>query len=312
MLEEMIWSEKYRPKAVSDVILPDKLKATFQKFVDDKTVPNLILAGGPGMGKTTVAKAMLEQLGCDCIVINGSLDGNIDTLRNQVLQFASSVSFAGGKKYVIFDEADYLNAQSVQPALRGFMEQFSRNCGFIFTCNYKNRLIEPLHSRTSVIDFKFDKSDIPALAAQLMKKIIFILNAENIEYEKAVLVPIITKYFPDFRRTINEIQRYSAISGKIDSGILGSHVSVSVKELMGSLKEKNFTAVRKWVAENSDDVSGVFRSLYDAASEYITPQTIPILVVTLAKYQYQSSFAADQEINLSACLVELMMEISFK
>jgi len=251
MLEEFLWVEKYRPKTVDETILPVELKVVFQQFVDQKNIPNLILSGTAGVGKTTIARAMLEQLECDYIVINGSMNGNIDTLRNEILNFASSVSLQGGRKYVILDEADYLNANSTQPALRNFMEEFSRNCGFILTCNFKNRIIEPLHSRCSVVDFKISKKDMSKLATQFMKRVETILTTENVEYDKKVVAEVLTKHFPDWRRVLNELQRYSA-TGKIDSGILANMAETSIKDLLALMKDKNFTEVRKWVKNNVD------------------------------------------------------------
>jgi len=311
MREEFLWVEKYRPKTIEETILPVELKAVFQQFVDQKNIPNLILSGSAGVGKTTVARAMLEQLGCDYIVINGSMNGNIDTLRNEILNFASSVSLSGGRKYVILDEADYLNANSTQPALRNFMEEFSRNCGFILTCNFKNRIIEPLHSRCSVIDFKIGKKEMAKLAMQFMKRVSNILNSENIEFDKAVVAEVIQKHFPDWRRVLNELQRYSA-TGKIDSGILANLQQVSIKELVSMLKEKNFSGLRKWVGENLDnDQNSIFRQLYDTASEFLPPTDVAQLVLILGKYQYQAAFVADQEINLMACLTEIMINLEF-
>lgn len=311
MNNEFLWVEKYRPSTVADTILPNDLKATFQQFVDQKNIPNLILSGGPGVGKTTIARAMLEQLGCDYIIINGSMNGNIDTLRNEILNFASSVSLSGGRKYVILDEADYLNANSTQPALRNFMEEFSRNCGFILTCNFKNRIIEPLHSRCSVIDFKISKKDMAKLAGQFFKRVQDVLNKENIRYDPAVVAEVINKHFPDWRRVLNELQRYSA-TGNIDSGILSNMQEISIKELIDMLKDKNFTGVRKWVGENLDmDYNTIFRKLYDTCSEYLVKSDIPGLVLIISKYQYQAAFAADHEINLTACLAEMMIELEF-
>lgn len=311
MNEEFLWVEKYRPKTIEDTILPVELKATFQQFVDQKNVPNLILSGTAGVGKTTVARAMLEQLGCDYIVINGSMNGNIDTLRNDILNFASSVSLSGGRKYVILDEADYLNANSTQPALRNFMEEFSRNCGFILTCNFKNRIIEPLHSRCSVVDFKISKKDMAKLAGQFFKRVESILGAEGIEYDKPVVAEIIQKYFPDWRRVLNELQRYSA-TGKIDSGILANLQQSNLKELVSLMKVKNFTEIRKWAKNNIDtDVNVLYNEFYETAVEYFTPRCIPALVLLIAKYQYQNSFAANQEINFTAFLVEVMLEMEF-
>jgi len=310
-MQEFLWVEKYRPKTIEDTILPADLKTTFQQFVDQQNIPNLILSGTAGVGKTTVARAMLEQLGCDYIVINGSMNGNIDTLRNEILNFASTISFSGGRKYVILDEADYLNANSTQPALRNFMEEFSANCGFILTCNFKNRIIEPLHSRCSVVDFKISKKDMSKLAAEFFKRVQTILSTENVEYDKAVVAEVIKKHFPDWRRVLNELQRYAA-TGKIDSGILSNIQETSLKELLVLIKDKNFTAVRKWVAETSENTDDVFRKLYDICAEHFTPAYIPALVLTIAKYQYQAAFAADHEVNLAACLAEIMIECEFK
>jgi DNA polymerase III delta prime subunit len=310
--EQFLWVEKYRPKTIADTILPEELKATFQQFVDQKNIPNLILSGSAGVGKTTVARAMLEELECDYIVINGSMNGNIDTLRNEILNFASSVSLSGGRKYVILDEADYLNANSTQPALRNFMEEFSRNCGFILTCNFKNRIIEPLHSRCSVIDFKLSKSASAKLAAQFFKRVEKILSNENIEYDRAVVAEVITKFFPDWRRVLNELQRYAAI-GKIDSGILGNIKDLEINSVYKLLKEKDFTGLRKWVAENVDiEQVEVFRRLYETADQYMTTNSVPQLVLILSKYQYQAAFVADPEINIIACFTEVLINCEFK
>jgi DNA polymerase III delta prime subunit len=312
MLEDYLWVEKYRPKSIEECILPENLKSVFQQFVDQKNIPNLLLTGGPGVGKTTVARAMLEQLECDYIVINGSLNGNIDTLRGEIMQFASSVSFKGGRKYVILDEADYLNAQSTQPSLRNFMEEFSRNCGFILTCNFKNRLIAPLHSRCSVVEFKIPKKDKPVLAVQFMKRAATILQKENVSFEKEVVAELINRHFPDWRRILNELQRHSA-SGHINSSILASLSSDSYGALVSALKDKNFPAVRKWVGENADvDSQTIFRHLYDNVNEVVTPASVPLLIHTLAEFQYKAAFVADQEINIVACLAEIMLECNFK
>ena len=310
--EQFLWVEKYRPKTIADTILPEELKATFQQFVDQKNIPNLILSGSAGVGKTTVARAMLEELECDYIVINGSMNGNIDTLRNEILNFASSVSLSGGRKYVILDEADYLNANSTQPALRNFMEEFSRNCGFILTCNFKNRIIEPLHSRCSVVDFKLSKSASAKLAAQFFKRVEKILSNENVEYDRAVVAEVITKFFPDWRRVLNELQRYAS-TGKIDSGILGNIKDLEINSVYKLLKEKDFTSLRKWVAENVDiEQTEVFRRLYESADQYMTANSVPQLVLILSKYQYQAAFVADPEINIIACFTEILINCEFK
>ena len=311
-MEEFLWVEKYRPKTIEDCVLPDELKSTFQKFVEKGEIPNLLLTGSAGVGKTTVARAMLEQIGADYIVINGSMNGNIDTLRNDILQFASSVSFGGGRKYVILDEADYLNANSTQPALRGFIEEFSNNCRFIFTCNFKNRIIEPLHSRCAVVEFKIENKEKATIAASFFKRVVNILKTENIEFDKAVVAELIGKHFPDYRRVLNELQRYS-VSGKIDSGLLVNIGDESYTDLVKNLKAKNFTEVRKWVGKNSDvETTELFRHLYDKAVDYIEQSSIPQLVLVLAEYQYRAAFVADKEINIMAALTEVMGQLKFK
>jgi DNA polymerase III delta prime subunit len=312
MNDQFLWVEKYRPKTIEDTILPLDLKATFQQFVDQKNIPNLILSGSAGVGKTTVARAMLEELGADYIVINGSMNGNIDTLRNEILNFASTISLSGGRKYVILDEADYLNANSTQPALRNFMEEFSKNCGFILTCNFKNRIIEPLHSRCSVIDFKIGKKDMAKLAMQFMKRVNFILNIESIKYESAVVAEVIQKYFPDWRRVLNELQRYSA-TGAIDSGILSNMQATSIKGLVDLMKGKNYAEMRNWINVNLDtDVNDLYRQFYDTAYDLLETSSIPVMVLTIAKYQYQGAFAADPQINFMAFLTEVMIQCDFQ
>lgn len=310
-MREALWVEAYRPKRINETILTDDLKKTFLKFIEDGTVPNLLLSGKSGVGKTTVAKAMLNELAVDYIVINGSMHGNIDTLRTDILNFASSVSFTGGRKYVIIDEADYLNPNSTQPALRNFMETYSKNCGFILTCNFKNRIIEPLQSRMSVIDFTFSKEEKVKLASQFFKRVQFILDQEGVEYDNKAVGGLIVKYFPDCRRIINELQRYSA-TGKIDSGVLSNSGEEDIISLMGFLKNKEFGNVRKWVGEHSDiDTSTFFRKLYDQAAQYMDSPSVAQLVLILAKYQYQDAFVADHEINMAACLTEIMVECTF-
>ena len=309
---EVLWVEKYRPQLIKNTILPDKTKTIFQKFVNDDSVPNLLLTGGPGVGKTTVAKAMLEEMGCDYIVKNGSLNVNIDTLRYDISTFASAVSLQGGRKYVIFDEADYLNSANVQPALRNFIEEYSSNCGFIFTCNFKNRIISPLRSRLSEIDFTIETSDRPQLAAQFYKRAKAILNQENVEYDVKVVAKVIEKHFPDFRRVLTELQSYAA-SGKIDEGIFVNLKQESIEELFKFLKSKNFTEMRKWVARNSDqDMNEMFRCIYDSVDKYVEFRSVPGFVVTTADYMYKSSFVADQEINMVAYLTEVMIESEYK
>lgn len=310
-MEEVLWVEKYRPKSIDDCILPTSLKETFSEMVDKKQIPNLLLSGGPGVGKTTVAKAMLESLNCDYIVINGSMNGNIDTLRNEIKDFASTISFTTTRKFVILDEADYLNAQSTQPALRNFMEEYSKNCGFILTCNFKNRIIDPLHSRCSVVEFKIDKNDKPKLAAKFMKRVDHILTSENVKYDKKVVAEMIMNYFPDWRRVINELQRYSVV-GEIDVGILSNFGDDSINKLIGFLKNKQFENMRKWVGENEIDTTSLFRKLYDLSSKVMKNTSIPQLAITLADYQYKAAFVADHEINLVACLTEVMTDCEFK
>lgn len=308
MRDDYLWVEKYRPKTVADCILPDDLKKTFQTFVDQKNIPNLLLSGGPGVGKTSIAKAMLEELDCDYIVINGSLSGNIDTLRNDILHFASSVSLAGGRKYVILDEADYLNPQSTQPALRNFMEEFSKNCGFIMTCNFKNRIIEPLHSRCSVIDFKIPAKAKPKIAVAFYKRVCDILTNHEIDFDHKVVAELVQRWFPDWRRVLNELQRYG-VSGSIDSGILSNLSNESFKALVSFLKDKNFTEMRKWVGQNLDTESHILmRSLYDEASTLLKPNSVPHIILIIAEYQHKAAFVADQEINTVACLTEIMAE----
>ena len=310
--DDFLWVEKYRPKTVAEAILPDSLKTTFQQFVDQGNIPNLLLTGRAGVGKTTIARAMLDQLGCDSIIINGSMSGNIDTLRNEIREFASNISFSGGRKYVILDEADYLNPNSTQPALRNFMEEYSRNCGFILTANYRNRIIDPLHSRCSVVEFKIDKEDKPEMAKQFYKRVCGILDKEGVKYDTKAVVEVIKKFFPDWRRVLNELQRYSA-TGSIDTGILVNLAEDNLKILVALLKAKSFSEVRKWVGENNDiDQTTFFRKLYDTASDYLKPNSIPMLVMTIADYQYKAAFVADHEINILACLTEIMAEGDFK
>ena len=308
--DEFLWVEKYRPHIIEDTILPLELKQTFQNFINQKNIPNLILSGSSGVGKTTVARAMLEQLNADYIIINGSMNGNIDTLRNDIMNYASSVSLSGGRKYVILDEADYLNPNSTQPALRNFMEEFSKNCGFILTCNFVDRIIEPLHSRCSIVKFKIPKSELPALAKQFLQRVCGILEAESVPYEKQVVAEVIKKHFPDWRRVINELQHYSA-TGSIDTGILRNFSDTALTKLIGYMKDKNFTAMRKWVGESDIEPADFYRAFFDKAETFIAPSSIPMLVLHLAKYQYQQAFAADPEINLIAGLVEIMADCEF-
>jgi len=311
-MKNFLWVEEYRPKDVSSCVLPKNLKDTFTEFVESDNIPNLILSGGPGVGKTTIAKAMLDQIGATYMMINGSEESGIDVLRTKIKNFASTVSLEGGRKYLILDEADYLNPQSTQPALRGFMEEFHKNCGFILTCNYKNRLIQPLHSRCSVIEFSIPKSEKQNLASEFFKRVISILEKEEVKYDKRVIAEVINNHFPDWRRTLNELQRY-AISGSIDAGMLVNIGDVNIKELMAGMKNKEFTNVRKWVVNNLDNNPvDLLRVVYDNLYEYVDGSTIPHCVVVLGEYQYKSAFVADQEINMMACLTEIMARAKFK
>jgi len=307
-----LFVEKYRPATIDDCILPESLKSTFKDLVESGECQNLLLTGGAGCGKTSVARALCNELDADYILINCSEDGNIDTLRTKIRTFASTVSISGGKKIVILDEFDYSNAQSIQPALRGAIEEFADNCRFIITCNYKNRIISPIHSRCTNIEFIIPSDEKPALAAQFMERIKYILDKEGIRYEDPVLAQLITKYFPDFRRVLNELQRYS-VAGIIDVGILSQVGELQVKELVSSMKEKNFTEARKWVVSNLDNSqTELFRKIYDGLYQYMESSSIPQAILILADYQHKAAFVADQEINLTACIVELMMECEFK
>ena len=308
---QFLWDEKYRPMNIQDCILPEQVKEQFQQFIAKGEVPNLLLSGSAGTGKTTIARALCNELGCDYIVINGSDEGRqIDTLRTKIKQFASAVSFEGKTKVVILDEADYMNRDSVQPALRAFIETFSENCRFIFTCNYSNRLIEPLHSRTTVIDFKLAPSDKPVLASKFLKRMEYILNNEGVDYNQRVLAELLNKYFPDYRRVINELQRYS-VGGSIDEGILSNFQEINAKALVESLREKDWKKMRQWIANNIDtDPQHVFRQIYDILLPEV--KGIPHLVLLIADYQYKAAFVADQEINLTACLTEIMANVEFK
>ena len=311
MKDHFLWVEKYRPQTIEDCILPEKTKATFKEFLKKGEVPNLLLCGTAGTGKTTVARALCEELGCDYIVINGSDEGRqIDTLRTKIKSFASAISFENKTKVVIIDEADYLNRESVQPALRAFIETFSENCRFIFTCNYKQKIIAPLHSRTTVIEFKTDKKDQVGLAGKFMKRMQFVLDAEGVTYKDKVLAELLMKYIPDYRRVLNELQRYSS-SGTIDEGILSNISDINTKDLITSLKDKDWKKMRQWVANNVDtDPQGIFRYIYDSLLPEI--KTVPQMVLLIADYQYKAAFVADQEINLTACLTEIMASIQFK
>ena len=311
MREEFLWVEKYRPKSIEECILPEGLKKTFLEFVKNKEIPNLLLCGTAGVGKTTVARALCEHLNVDYIMINGSEESGIDVLRSKIKTFASTVSLRGGRKVVLLDEADYLNPQSTQPALRGFIEEFSGNCGFIFTCNFANRLIPPIHSRTSVIDFKTKKAELPKLAGQFLTRVKNILSIENINYDEKVVAELIMKHIPDWRRVLNELQRYGA-SGTIDVGILTDYSQVNIKNLCKYLKEKNFGSIRKWAVDNLDnDPHLLYRKIYDVLITKLKPESVASVVLIIADYVYKSAFVVDQEINMIACLTMIMGKCEF-
>jgi len=308
-MEHLLWTEKYRPVKVSDCILPERLKTIFQEFVNRNEMPNLLLSGGAGVGKTSIAKAMCNEIGCDYMIINGSDENGVDTIRVKIKNYASSLSFSGGRKVVIIDEADYLTANA-QAILRNAIEEFANNCSFIFTCNYKAKIIEPLHSRCAVIDFNLKPDEKTQMASAFFKRIELVLESEKIEYDKKVVAEIIKKHFPDFRRVINELQRYSKL-GKIDVGILSQIADVSITDIIKHLKAKDFTAMRKWAATSEVDHATFYRKIYDGIYEIMKPQCIPQIVVILADYQYKQAFVADQEINLVACLTEIMANGEF-
>lgn len=309
--EHTLWVEKYRPEKISDCILPESIKTTFQEFVSTNTIPNLLISGTAGVGKTTIAKALCKEVGCDYIVINGSDENGIDVLRGKIKNYASSVSLSGGRKVIIIDEADYLNANSLQPALRNAIEEFSRNCSFIFTCNYKNRIIEPLHSRCSVVDVKINKEDKQKLMAQFFKRVCMILTEEKVEYNKEVVAQVIAKYYPDNRRVLNELQRYS-MGGVIDAGLLSQVSDLNIVPLIRGLKEKSFADVRKWLVDNLDnDSQSIYRKMYDTMYDILKPNSIPQLVLLIGKYQYQTAFVVDHEINLMSFFIECMVDLEF-
>ena len=311
-MSEFLYVEKYRPHKIEDCILPDRLKKVFQEYVTEGNIPNLMLTGTAGCGKTTVAKAMCEEIGCNFLFINSSDERGIDMLRTKIKGYASTVSLTGGRKVIILDEADYLTPEA-QAGLRGAIEEFSENCSFIFTCNFKARLIDALHSRCSVVDFALKGDEKSKMAMQMFKRLTNILSTEGITYDKDVLAKIVQRYFPDYRRTLNELQRYST-SGNIDAGVLSQVESVrKLDDLIKALKEKDFGTMRKWVTANSDiDMTRIFRIVYDGLYDYLKPESIPAAVIVLAKYQYQAAFVADQELNLVACLTEIMVEAEMK
>ena len=292
-MEHLLWTEKYRPQTIEDCILPKRLKEVFQQYASQKQIPNLLLTGSAGVGKTTVAKALCQEVGCDYLVINGSDESGIDTFRVKIKNYASSMSFTGGRKVIIIDEADYLNPNSTQPALRSAIEEFASNCSFIFTCNYKNRIIEPLHSRMAVIEFGLKNGEKMKMATEFLKKTEFILQTEKIEFDKKVVAELVTKHFPDFRRVINELQRYSQL-GKIDVGVLAQVADISTTEIVKYIKDKDFGAVRKWVATNEIDPTTFFRKLYDNLYDFLKPHSIPQVILILADYQYKQAFVVDQ------------------
>lgn len=311
--DQFLWVEKYRPQKIDDCILPESLKKTFKDYTAQGELPHFLLCGTAGVGKTTVAKALCNEIGAEYVILNGSdTGGHIDTLRTTIKGFATSVSLTDAKKVIILDEADYLQANSTQPALRNYMEEFSANCRFIFTANYKNRIIEPIHSRCAVIEFKIDSKEKQEIAAAFYKRATAILKQEGIEFDRKVVAELVKKHFPDYRRILNELQRYS-VSGKIDSGILVNMSEDSFKGLVNLLKDKNFTEVRKWVGVNSDaDTTALFRQLYDTATNTIEVNSIPQLVLILADYQYKAAFVADNELNIMAALTEVMSSCKFK
>ena len=310
--DQFLWVEKYRPQKIDDCVLPDSLKDTFKQYIAQGELPHFLLSGTAGVGKTTVAKALCNEIGAEYIMINGSEESGIDTLRTKIKGFASTVSLTDSPKIVIIDEADYLQANSTQPALRSFIEEFSANCRFIFTCNFKNRILEAIHSRCACIDFKIDNKDKQVLLGLFFKRATQILKQENVDFDQKVVAELITKHFPDYRRVLNELQRYS-VSGKIDSGILVNMSQESFKDLIKLMKEKDFTNVRKWVGKNSDsDTVALFRELYDNSVTYMAPESIPSLVLVLADYQYKAAFVADHELNIMAALTEVMANCKFK
>jgi DNA polymerase III delta prime subunit len=311
-MEQFLWVEKYRPRTIGECILPDRLKKLFQQYVDSKEIPSLLLSGSPGVGKTTVAKALCNEVGCDFLFINGSDESGIDTFRTKIKQYAGTLSLEGGRKVIIIDEGDYLNPNSTQPALRSAIEEYATNCTFIFTCNYKSRLLPALHSRCASIDFTLQPEEKKEMAMGLFTRLKEILTRENVPFDGKVVAKLVEKHFPDFRKVINELQRYAKGNGAIDSGILQNIKEINVTDLIAAMKEKNFANVRKWANQNSQDTSMIFSKLYASLYEELKPEYIPIAIIKTAEYQYKAAFVADQELNLTACLAEILLECEFK
>lgn len=310
-MDHVLWTERYRPQTVESCILPERLKKPFQEYVNQKIIPNLLLSGGPGVGKTTIAKAMCNEIGCDYLVINGSDESGIDTFRTKIKHYASAMSFDGNRKVIIIDEADYLNPNSTQPALRNAIEEFSGNCSFIFTCNYKNKIIDPLHSRCAVFEFSLKNGEKEKLAAQFFKRIQEILQSEKVDFDKAVVAELVKKHFPDFRRVVNELQRYSKF-GEINQGILAQISSTKISDIVKHVAAKDFGSIRKWAATEDIDPTTVFRMIYDNMYDVLKPNSIPKAVVILADYQYKNAFVADHELNVVACMTEVMANSEWK
>lgn len=311
-MEHLLWTEKFRPKTIAECILPDRLKAPFQDYVNKSEIPNLLLHGGAGVGKTTVAKAMCNEINADFLIINGSDETGVDMVRSKIKDFASTMSFTGGRKVIIVDEADYLSPNA-QAAFRNVIEEFASNCSFIFTCNFKNKIIDPLHSRCAVIDFTLKAPEKAGMAGQFFKRVSQILTEEAVTFDPKVIAEVVKKHFPDFRRVLNELQRYASNDNRtIDTGILAQIGDISLGEVVKFLKEKDFGSLRKWVASNDIDPATLYRRLYDSMYDTLQPQSIPQAVIILADYQYKHAFVADAEINTVACLTELMVSVEFK